>query len=84
MHTGWALGRNVRMDTGLADGPEVRRAGRRLGLKNMGPSAGRVGAKGPGRNISTRHKDLCTLNRTKPQKFTELVAQIVYKSHKLH
>ena len=39
-------GRNVGMGTGVADGPEVRRAGRRLGLKNMGPSAGRVGALG--------------------------------------
>ena len=39
-------GRNVGMGTGVADGPEVRRAGRRPGLKNMGPSAGRVGALG--------------------------------------
>ena len=39
-------GRNVGMGTGAADGPEVGRAERRLGLKNMGPSAGRVGALG--------------------------------------
>ena len=42
-------GRNVGMGTGAADGPEVGRAERRLGLKNMGPSAGRVGALGGSR-----------------------------------
>ena len=39
-------GRNVGMGTGAADGPEVGRAERRPGLKNTGPSAGRVGALG--------------------------------------
>ena len=39
-------GRDVRMGTGVADGPDIRRAGRRPGLKNTGPSAGRVGALG--------------------------------------
>jgi hypothetical protein len=42
-------GRDVGMGTGVADGPEVGRAGRRPGLKNMGPSAGRVGALGGSR-----------------------------------
>ena len=42
-------GRDVGMGTGVADRPEVRRAGRRPGLKNMGPSAGRVGALGGSR-----------------------------------
>ena len=39
-------GRDVRMGTGVADGPDIRRAWRRPGLKNTGPSAGRVGALG--------------------------------------
>ena len=39
-------GRNVGMGTGVADGPGVRRAERGPSLKNMGPSAGRVGALG--------------------------------------
>jgi hypothetical protein len=39
-------GRNVGMGTGPADMPEVRRGGRRPGLKNTGRSAGRVGALG--------------------------------------
>ncbi len=39
-------GRNVGMGTRVADRPEVRRGGRRPGLKNTGPSAGRVGALG--------------------------------------
>ena len=52
-------GRDVRMGTGVADGPDIRRAGRRPGLKNKGPSAGRVGALGGSREhagirISTR------------------------------
>ncbi len=34
------------MGTGATDGPEVGRAERRPGLKNTGPSAGRVGALG--------------------------------------
>jgi hypothetical protein len=42
-------GRNVGMGTGAADGPEVGRAERRPGLKNTGPSAGRVGALGGSR-----------------------------------
>ena len=42
-------GRDVGMGTGVADGPEVGRAGRRPGLKNTGPSAGRVGALGGSR-----------------------------------
>ena len=42
-------GRNVGMGTGVADRPEVGRAERRLGLKSMGPSAGRVGALGGSR-----------------------------------
>jgi hypothetical protein len=46
MHTGWAF-RPKRVDgTGVADGPEMGRVGRRPGLKNTGPSAGRVGALG--------------------------------------
>jgi hypothetical protein len=42
-------GRNVGMGTGAADGPEMGRAERRTGLKNTGPSAGRVGALGGSR-----------------------------------
>ena len=42
-------GRDVGMGTGVADGPDIRRAGRRRGPKNTGPSAGRVGALGGSR-----------------------------------